>query len=121
DFYYRDILQIANRKRQGDQVPLVFELARHRDEHLLKAGTLLKAGKDADGIERLYALSTDTVINQASIAGLRSFHHDQSEGQSVPYAALKTDSADGIEAKLDKDNPQWPIFGPTHEHSLAEI
>ncbi len=120
DFYYRDILQMANQPKQGDQVPLVFELAKHHAEYLLEAGTLFKAGKDAGGIERLYQLESDTVINQAVIKELRSFFHAHSDG-SVPYAAIKTDSADGVDEKLDKENPQWPIFGPVHENSLAEI
>ena len=61
------------------------------------------------------------LINQAKIKELRSFFHRQEEGASVPYAALKTNSADGIDAALDKDNPQWPVFGPIHDNSLAEI
>lgn len=121
DFYFRDILQIANQSKQPDRVPLVFELAKHKDEYLVKAGTLLKAGKDVDGIERLYALENDAVINQAKIKELRSFFHRQEEGASVPYAAIKANSADGIDAALDKDNPQWPVFGPIHDNSLAEI
>lgn len=120
NFYYRDILQIANQPKKGDQVPLVFELAKHHDEYLIDAGTIFKAGKDVDGIDRLYQLESDTVINQAKIKELRSFYHDQSDG-SVPYAAIKTDSTDGVDEKLDKDNPKWPIFGPAHQNSLAEI
>lgn len=121
DFYYRDILQIGNQSKQADQVPLVFELAKHKDEYLISAGTLLKAGKDDDGIERLYQVESDSVINQGKIKALRSFYLDQLDGNSIPYAAIKTDSADGIDEKLDKEHPQWPLFGPTHENSLAQI
>ncbi len=121
DFYYRDILQVSNQGKQPDLVPLVFELAKHKHEYLLPAGTLLKAGKDDDGIERLYAVQSDAVINQAKIAELRSFYHDRAQSVSTPYAASKADSADGVEAALDKANPQWPVFGPVHDNSLAEI
>ena len=121
DFYYRDILQLKNQPKQGDRVALVLELAKQHREYLLEAGTQFSAGKDDDGIARLYQLESDTVFNQAKIAQLKSFYHFHQAGKSIPYAAIKADSLDGVDEKLDKTTPQWPAFGPAHINSQANI
>ncbi|MEH6628273.1 MAG: hypothetical protein V7739_17655, partial [Motiliproteus sp.] len=121
DFYYREILQLAAQAPQPDQVALVIELARQQQEYALLAGTRFDAGKGEGGQPRVYEVLADTVFNQAKIAELKSFFLQQQGTHSVAYGALKTDSGDGVDADLDKTDPQWPPFGPAHGNSLAEV
>lgn len=121
DFYYRDVLKLKLLPEQADQVALVLELAKPHNEYLLKTGTLFNGGKDSAGIPRHYALTRDTVINRAQIAGIKSFRVHNDGTKSTPYAALQTNSADGIGGKLAKNDPQWPAFGPLHASSLCSV
>ncbi|WP_432695155.1 baseplate J/gp47 family protein [Marinobacterium sp. YM272] len=121
DFYYRDVLQLGARPPQPDRAALVIELARQHAEYRLPAGTRFDGGKDDEGKQRVYEILEDTLFNQAQIADLKSFYCHQQGSESFAYAALKTDTADGVDADLDKAYPQWPPFGPVHENSLAQV
>lgn len=121
DFYYRDVLQIAPQAQQQERVALTFELAKKITEHKLSAGVQFKGGKDDDGVERLYQLERDFVINRGVITQLKAFHTELVANQVIPYAASKVDSLDGIALELDKESPDFSAFGPSHSASLANI
>ena len=72
DFYYKDVLRFTKDKPQPDHVHLVFELAKHIPKHLLKAGTLFNAGKDANGNDIRYRLAADTELGQAKITDIKT-------------------------------------------------
>ncbi|MFC5696175.1 hypothetical protein ACFPU0_11475 [Pseudomonas sp. GCM10022186] len=117
DFYFRDVLRLGNRAAQPDRVHLLFELAKGVDAHLLRAGTLLRGGKDALGRPVSYALDNDIVVNRASVAELRGLQllagGTSSAPTRLPLAALAVRSRDGLgEVALAKDEPSWAPFGP---------
>jgi hypothetical protein len=74
DFYYREVLKLAPKAAEANQVHVLGELAKHVDEYLLASGTALKAGKDSLNKEVLYTLDADTVLNKAAVARLISFY-----------------------------------------------
>ncbi|MBI1181881.1 MAG: hypothetical protein GC201_15145 [Alphaproteobacteria bacterium] len=118
DFYFREVLRLDNRAATPDKVHLLFELAKGQTAHLLGAGTLFRAGKDALGRPLSYALENDTVVNRASVAELRGLQvvagGTPSAPTQTPLAALAVRSRDGFgEVELAKDDPTWPPFGPT--------
>lgn len=117
DFYFREVLRLDNRAAQPDRVHLLFELSKGVEAHLLRAGTPLRAGKDALGKAVSYALENDIVINRASVAELRGLQvlagGTPSAPTRIPLAALAVRSRDGLgEVELAKDEPSWPPFGP---------
>lgn len=117
DFYFREVLRLDNRAAQPDHVHLLFELAKGVDAHLLRTGTLLRAGKDALGNPVSYALDNDVVVNRASVTELRGLQMlaggTPSAPTRLPLAALAVRSRDGLgEVELAKDEPSWPPFGP---------
>jgi len=122
EFYYRDVLQLREKPAVPDQVAIIFKLARHVDQHLMKAGTALKAGKDALGVERIYTLTRDLVVGKAEITSLKSvfidtnkrFSSEISPDPKVDYRIFKSpiaNSADGQGAKIETEDKSWRTFG----------
>ncbi|HZF48939.1 MAG TPA: baseplate J/gp47 family protein [Polyangiaceae bacterium] len=72
DFYYRQVLRMAKKGPTPDQVNLIFDLTAGEDEVFVPRGTLLSAGQDGLGNERIYATDKDLVANRIQIAKLRS-------------------------------------------------
>jgi hypothetical protein len=125
DYYYKDILQLCLKPADPDQVQLLFELARNVDDHLLKKGTLFKAGRDSAGQEVVYQLDEDFVVNRASIGALKAIYIDQRNidgtDSLLPYASPVVNSRDGKGEELPADAPQWRPFGPFAGVADAEI
>ena len=122
DFYYREVLRLKEKPATPDQVHVLFQLAKDVQSHLLKAGTLLKAGKDSTGTPLYYAIEKDIVINKATIADLKTLfvEKDNEDTQNI-WAAPVADSADGLGAPFKEEKPQWPIFGDTLTGAQADI
>ncbi|NRB39371.1 MAG: hypothetical protein HRU20_13030 [Pseudomonadales bacterium] len=74
DFYYQQVLKLQLRAGVADHVHLTFELASNTQQYLLPAGTQVNAGKDSQGNALVYASKTDTLLNQASVASLKSLY-----------------------------------------------
>ncbi len=72
DFYYRQVLQLAEKAAQPDHVHVVFNLAPNQTEHLLPAETPLSAGIDAQGSELRYRTDTDLFITPAQVASIKT-------------------------------------------------
>jgi hypothetical protein len=83
DFYYRRVLQLAERPAQPSQAHVLVELAKHVDTHRLEADTLLKAGRDVR-----FGLDRDLLANKAVVDDLRSLyrHHNASAAETLPFA-----------------------------------
>ncbi|MDR8390611.1 baseplate J/gp47 family protein [Aliifodinibius sp. S!AR15-10] len=122
EFYYRDVLQLKEKPAVPDQVAIIFKLAKHVDQHLVKAGTALKAGKDALGVERIYKLKRDLVVGKAEITSLKSVFIDVNDRFSteldydplVDHRIFKSptaNSADGLGADIETENMSWRTFG----------
>lgn len=69
--YYEAELGLARRGAQADDVHVIFELARNAAATLLPAGTLLDAGKDAQGRALSYMTKNDLVVSSATVADIR--------------------------------------------------
>ena len=69
--YYEQELNLLRRDAQADAVHVIFELARNAAPTLIPAGTLLDAGKDAEGRPLYYAIESDLVVNGAKISDIR--------------------------------------------------
>lgn len=112
EFYYQDVLKIAERLETPDEVHMLFELANNVDNHIIKAGTLLKGDKDALGNLRLYKTQEDYVVNRIVIDSLKSVFVQKDEANSMSlYAAQIANSSDGNGTELDEENPKWASFG----------
>ncbi|WP_299222266.1 baseplate J/gp47 family protein [uncultured Aquimarina sp.] len=121
DFYYKEVLQLEEKAAEPDKVSIIFELAKHVESHLLKAGTALKAGKDNTGANVTYKLNEDTVINKAQVAEIKAqFTNlaDQWASESrYPttnhrvYSSPIANSADGLGAEIETEEKDWRVFG----------
>ncbi len=74
DFYYRQVLRMLPKPAVPDRVSLLFDLAPGVDQVLVPGGSLLSAGPDSLGNERLYATDRDLVVNRARVEKLSSVH-----------------------------------------------
>lgn len=70
-YYYENALGLRRRAPANDDVHVVFELARNAAPTLLRAGTLLDAGKDDRGRSLTYATQTEVVISAATVRAMR--------------------------------------------------
>jgi len=81
DFYYRRVLQLAERRAVPSRAHVLAELAKPVASHLLQGGTLLKAGRDAH-----FALDRDLVANKAVVAELKSLYRHRKASTTEPLA-----------------------------------
>ena len=108
DFYYSEVLKIAKKPAQNDQVHLLFELAKNIESYALPEATQAVAGKDEHNKPLLYATEQTTVINKAQLANIRSIYKDPIT--KVLKATQKTNMLDGIDQEL-KEEKFWMPFG----------
>lgn len=74
DFYYRQILRMTGKRSIPDRVNLIFDLEADSGAVLLPRGSLLDAGQDTSGVDRVYATDRDLVVNRAQLAQLSSLY-----------------------------------------------
>lgn len=120
DFYYKQVLRLQERPEVTDKVHLVFELVKNAAPYLLKAGTLVKAGKDATGAEINYQLDNDIFVNKAKVAALKTVFLDRQDGGRV-YAVPAANSQDGFGGEFETPEPRWSTFGLARTNNLTEI
>jgi hypothetical protein len=70
-FYYEQALGLRPRPSVADDVHIVLELAKNAPATLLPAGTLLDAGKDANGRPLAYAMQTEAFVSAATVGELK--------------------------------------------------
>ena len=116
-FYYQEVLRLEPRPQIPDQVHVLFELAKNASPHKVAAETLLKAGKDATGVDLLYATAEEIVVNSPKldeVDGLKTVFVDKEEGTGIVkniYAARDADSSDGQGEEIDDEEGKWETFG----------
>lgn len=108
DFYYTKVLQLSKQAAVADRVHLILELAKNATEEILKADSVLDAGKDGNGKPLRYVTSEEIVVNTAQVGLLKSIFHKV--GSVVRYAE-KTNSSDGLGTEFKEDNPNWQALG----------
>ena len=67
DFYYREVLQFADREAKPSQVHLFFKCAKTLKERFVESGSTLLAGENDEGKKILYQLVDEIVVNKAEI------------------------------------------------------
>jgi hypothetical protein len=111
DFYFEETLGIRRKAAQADQVHVIFELAKNASQELIKAGTVLDAGKAANGQPLRYQLDRDVVVNSARLSFIKSVFVDTIRNSCWFYAAPVANSADGLGMPFATDIPAWSAFG----------
>jgi hypothetical protein len=119
DFYYGEVLNLKKSEPKPDQAFVLFELKKNTADYLLKEGTYLLAGKDNIKKERRYRLLHDIIVNQSTVAALKSLYVDPKNKNFIHHAPI-ANSADGLGAELDPTKPKWSAFG-NHKMPLAQI
>lgn len=110
DYYFKEVLRLKEKPPQPDEAHLLFTLAKHVEDHLLKEETAFKAGKDSGKKEVQYEAVNNTELNKAEVVYLRSVYHDGENGKY--YASPIANSEDGQGEELFNENGQWKPFGP---------
>lgn len=111
DFYYKEVLQLTNKKAEADKAHLVFELQKPVPKLLLTHGTLFKGGKDSiTGKELSYTLLTDVVLNKAVVEKVQSIQFLNRTKEVLAFAPTAV-SEDGQGAKLVSADKSWFTFG----------
>ncbi|MEM6270441.1 MAG: baseplate J/gp47 family protein [Bacteroidota bacterium] len=77
DFFFRERLGFTPKAAVPDVVNVLLELAAEVGQLEVKAGTVLFAGKDAEGNELHYRTDRDTVISEAQIAQVKTVFVDK--------------------------------------------
>jgi len=120
DFYYEEILQIEKRAATPDKAYVIFELAKKAIQERIPEGTLLDAGKDANGKKLTYKTNEELIASQAKVVSLKSFYNDACKQELK--VAHKADSLDGIEEELPEESNYWWPFGYTSkEENYKEL
>ncbi len=123
DFYYRDILRLKERPAEPSRVHVLAELAKQAESHEIAPGALLKAGKDAGGVDAYFANDRAFVANKAQVTALQNvYRHSNSTHDSLPFndgrlfAAPIANSEDGLGAKLLSQDLSWqPFFNKQYQ------
>jgi hypothetical protein len=77
DHYYRDVLALEPELAVADRATVLFGLRPSSSEVLVRAGTALAAGRDANNVPRIYRTERDIVVNHASVVEQRSVYVDR--------------------------------------------
>jgi hypothetical protein len=74
EFYYERLLRVSRKAAVPDRVHVLLRLAAGVERARLLEGTLLRAGKDNLGRERVYSTDRELVVTRASVARLSSVY-----------------------------------------------
>ena len=113
DFYYRQVLKLAEKVAQPDHAHVLFSLAPNQTEHLLPAGTPLSAGKDAQGSELRYVTDADLFVTQAQVASIKTLSVEKAyiDLEAIHRKDNRTDQ--GFENML-----RWAVGRPNQGDAL---
>lgn len=107
DFQYRRVLGFTSLLALPEHVHLTLELKKGAAPVAMTPAMRFSGGKDANGVERLYAPLHETVVGQGKLAALHSVYRDAGGVRFAPVA----DSADGLGTPPDPASPSWSAFG----------
>ncbi len=119
EFYYRDVLHLAEKPAVPDHAFVVFELAKDVTQYDISQGTKLSAGKDGSGKDQTYLVETDFVVNQAKVKELKTVFIQKTTDPNNPdieivesiFARPIANSQDGFGAAFTDPSGKWPTFG----------
>lgn len=113
-YYYQDVLRLQQRREIPDRVHIVFEIAQNIETYRLQKDTLLLGGKDTLGLDRLYTLTDELVINKAKLIEKQNlyFYKDKDDNKTTPIALPAADLKDGIKTPYPAKEKAWhPLSG----------
>lgn len=116
DFFYRRVLRFELSPAAPDRAHVVVELKKNAPAVAITPQHLLSAGKDAAGVELVYAPVRETVVNAAKVDRLCSQFIDRRGRGTVLFAPI-ANSSDGVGGALTPEQPTWAPFG--HEGLTA--
>src|SRR5262249_6158947 len=105
DFYYRNVLALAESGSSADVGHLSFAAAPHVNGPPVPAGTRLAAGKDSNGKALEYATDADLFVNRARIDSIKAQYLARDRFATSPHAPHRvtsilalpnSDSQDGL-------------------------
>ena len=117
--FQRYVLGLEEREGIPDQAHLIFTLAKQSTQQRIAEDTGFKAGKDATGVELIYATDREIVVNRTTVDethGLKTIFIDKDDEKGIVrniYAAPDADSADGNGAAIEEEDGKWQTFGGT--------
>jgi hypothetical protein len=100
DHYVRERLGFAPRLGEPDRVTVAFTLVEGALPIVLPAGSLLRAGEDSAGEERLYRTVTELSLNQARLRRLRTIQLERGLTSLATIAAAEPDRQRRLERML---------------------
>ncbi|MGD1951212.1 MAG: baseplate J/gp47 family protein [Leptolyngbyaceae cyanobacterium] len=137
DFYYRQVLRLAEKSAIPDQAHVIFTLEPTQTDALLTKGTHLSAGVDQQGKDLTYELDDNLYITQAQVASvktlsveklyidLRYIHlADQRSDEAFEKMlrwAVGTPSQGGVLPMLPATDPLATQENRTNDTTLSEI
>lgn len=110
DFFYREVLQFKKKSPAPDKAHVLIELKSQSLPLCITAADVFTAGKDTAGLERIYAPTTETIINTSQVASLRALFVDHS-GHGTVRCAPVANSFDGVGGPLRGPTSRWHAFG----------
>ena len=110
DFYYQTVLRLGKKPAVADKAHVLVELKKQSLPIDVSLADVFSAGKDASGVELIYAPTSKTVLNVAKVDSLRSIFVDASGHGAVHYAPV-ANSPDGVSGALPEEDPKWRGFG----------
>ncbi len=126
DFFYEKVLKLVPKDATPDHAHIVFELANHKKQYVLKKDVLLKDGKDGNNQDIQFGLDHEIVIDKAQVKELKtlSFYPAKANGTKYiegVYIAPKANSADGIDKDFKEEQPtNWPTLGSKYSKYIKE-
>lgn len=102
-YYFEKELGLRRRDAAGDEVHVIFELARNAVPTLLPAGTLLDAGKDEKGRPLSYATQAELSVSAAAVGGIRRLVMERDRRRNRRFFVA--------EAIAESEGPSWYTFG----------
>jgi hypothetical protein len=123
EFYFKDILGFKLQPGKEDKVHVLFELIKNATPQLISAGTLLNAGKTADGRELNYKTTSDIVVNQARVAAIRSLFVEKFIDDTTQLWSAGYDPAQMPETILPFGGPQskLPSLGRGMQYAVTGL
>ncbi|WP_299409881.1 baseplate J/gp47 family protein [Acaryochloris sp. IP29b_bin.148] len=113
DFYYRQVLQLAEKAAIPDRTHVIFTLAPDQTDAVLAKGTRLSAGVDQQGNGLEYEVDTDLYITQAQVASVKTLAVEKVY-IDLKYIHLADNRSDTAFAKMLR----WAVGTPSQGGSL---
>jgi hypothetical protein len=130
DFYYKEVLRLYPKKAEPNKAHILVTLAKQIESYALSPSQLLKAGKDSEGKEVLYALEKEESFNKAKVTALKSVYKGNSlsiypnkddhavseinptvvDNEGRLFASPVMNSADGLGKELKTEQKEWHPF-----------